>query len=197
MTQPKPQPGSGKRARADWEAIGRDYRAGQVSVREISRQHGVSEAAIRQHARKYGWSRDLSARIRQGVRSKVAQHEAVYSEHATEETVSEAVEKGVEIVHGHQAQLRRLKARLERVGAKLDEWLDPVERDGDEAVMRIFASKGDGVASLLQALTASTERVIRLERQAYALDADREDDKDYERELEEARARVANAGSGV
>jgi len=196
MTQTNPQPTSGKRVRADWEAIGRDYRAGQVSVREISRRHGVSESAIRQHARKHDWRRDLSARIRQGVRSKVAQHEAVYGEAATEDTVSEAVERGVEIVRSHQSQLSRIKARLERVGAKLDEWLDPVERDNDEAVMRIFASKGDGVASLLQALTASTERVIRLERQAYALDADREDDKDYERELEEARARVANADTG-
>lgn len=34
----------------DWEAIESLYRAGKLSIREIARQHGLTEAAIRKRA---------------------------------------------------------------------------------------------------------------------------------------------------
>lgn len=38
-----------------WGAIAVDYAANELSIRKIGRKHGVSDAAIRQHAKKAGW----------------------------------------------------------------------------------------------------------------------------------------------
>jgi predicted DNA-binding protein YlxM (UPF0122 family) len=48
----------------DWEAIEREYRAGQLSVREIARQYAVSEGAIRKRAKAEGWERALADVVR-------------------------------------------------------------------------------------------------------------------------------------
>lgn len=52
----------------DWESIESEYRCGIKSIREIARDHGCSDKAIRKKASQEGWVRDLTARIRQKVR---------------------------------------------------------------------------------------------------------------------------------
>jgi hypothetical protein len=46
----------------DWEAIEREYRAGQVSVREIARKSAVTEGSIR---KRDGWTRNLADQVRE------------------------------------------------------------------------------------------------------------------------------------
>jgi DNA-binding Lrp family transcriptional regulator len=41
-----------ERMSVDWEAIEREYRAGQLSVREIARQQGLSHTAINKRAKR-------------------------------------------------------------------------------------------------------------------------------------------------
>lgn len=41
----------------DWAEIERDYRSSSMSVREIARWYGITEAAIRKRAKKDGWAR--------------------------------------------------------------------------------------------------------------------------------------------
>lgn len=41
----------------DWAEIERDYLTSPMSVREIARWYGITEAAIRKHAKKEGWAR--------------------------------------------------------------------------------------------------------------------------------------------
>ena len=49
----------------DWEKIEADYRAGILSLREIAEAHpGTNHVAIARKAKREGWSRDLSAKIR-------------------------------------------------------------------------------------------------------------------------------------
>lgn len=48
----------------DWEKIELDYRAGIKTLREIAADHGISHQAINKRAKRDGWSRDLSAKIR-------------------------------------------------------------------------------------------------------------------------------------
>jgi len=52
------------RSKADWEAIEREYRAGQLSIREIGRKHGVSDTAVRKEAKARGWVRGEAAPVR-------------------------------------------------------------------------------------------------------------------------------------
>lgn len=52
MTEaPKPSP--------HWPTIEADYRAGVKSVRQIAREHGLTEAAVRKRSRRDAWVRDL------------------------------------------------------------------------------------------------------------------------------------------
>lgn len=48
----------------DWERIEVDYRAGILSVREIAKRQGTSHVLIAKRAKREGWIRDLSAKIR-------------------------------------------------------------------------------------------------------------------------------------
>jgi len=176
---------------AEWVAIGREYRAGQLSVREIARQHGCSESAIRKAAKRCGWTRDLAARVREGVRARVAQQNGVYSGNGLTPAVSMAIDRGGSVLRSHQHLLGGLRHDIELIRGYLKDWLNGSAQERERACERIFLANSDGVAATLTALTASVERVIRLERQIYALDEDRSAEGDYERELEAARARVA------
>ncbi len=47
-----------KRTDVSWEIIEHEYRTGSKSIREIGREHNISDAAIRQKAKKSGWDRE-------------------------------------------------------------------------------------------------------------------------------------------
>ena len=46
-----------QRVSIDWQAIERDYRAGQLSLRDMAGKHGCSHSAIANHADRHGWTR--------------------------------------------------------------------------------------------------------------------------------------------
>ncbi len=53
------------KATVDWERIEFEYRAGLLSLREIAAAHpGTNHVAITRRAKKEGWTRDLSAKIK-------------------------------------------------------------------------------------------------------------------------------------
>jgi hypothetical protein len=56
----------------DWEAVEIQYRAGIRSLHDIGAEFGVSGAGILKRARKDGWTRDLSARIKAKADAKVS-----------------------------------------------------------------------------------------------------------------------------
>lgn len=96
---------------ADWEAIERDYRAGVLSVRELAKQHGISEAYIRKKAKASGWERDLTAKVQEAVRTELVRAE-VRSTHARTE---EGVRTEAEIVQTAAAEIAGI-VRSHRVG---------------------------------------------------------------------------------
>ena len=53
-----------KKNKLDWESIEAEYRCGLKSIREIARDHGCSDKAIRKKAAQEGWARDLSAKVK-------------------------------------------------------------------------------------------------------------------------------------
>lgn len=48
----------------DWERIEVDYRAGIKTLREIAEEHGITHGAINKRAKRDGWVRDLTAKIK-------------------------------------------------------------------------------------------------------------------------------------
>lgn len=60
-----------KKPGTDWEAVERDYRTTNLTLRELGRLHHVSHAAISKKAEKLGWARDLTHAVKQATDSKL------------------------------------------------------------------------------------------------------------------------------
>lgn len=107
----------------DWEAIEREYRAGQLSVAEIGRQHTISHVAILKRAKKKGWTRNLSARVREAVTARLVTDEVTGTESVTDaqEAVDLAASRGVAVVREHRGLLSRGKKLIAALFGELEE----------------------------------------------------------------------------
>ena len=193
--------------KADWEAIGREYRAGQLSIREIARQYEVSEGAIRKKAKQHGWTRDLSDEVRRETRARTQReelNEGVTGPDNERAAVDQAAARGVEVVRQHRELIGNTIATLREMQVLVHKWFtaghDEVDEHGLPVRERIeavlFPGKGDGISSLMQSLSSSLDRVVRLERKAFNLDEDDEggEEEDILARLERGRERVARRG---
>lgn len=178
--------------RTDWEAIEREYRAGQLSVSEIGRQHGVSHTAINKRAKKEGWTRNLAARVREEVSSRLVS-DGVSSANARE-TVEAAAVRVVELVRSHRSDIgrardvaRRMIDELDMATAHRDEIAEEIEAlcsadDGDSEAANARAEKRRAAmhravglpsrAASMQSLAGALKTIVQLERQAFNVDAD-------------------------
>ena len=94
----------GQKRRIDWEAIERIYRTGTRSLKSIADEYGVSDAGIIKRIKRDGWTKDLSARIRQKADEKVSK--LIVSEKVSAQTrISE--NEVVEANAALQANVRR------------------------------------------------------------------------------------------
>jgi hypothetical protein len=81
-------------AAIDWKPVEKDYRAGIRPLRDIAKDNGISEGAIRKRAKRDGWTRDLTDRIRSKAVEKVRKAE-VRSAGTQKNVLSTATEKQV------------------------------------------------------------------------------------------------------
>lgn len=139
----------------DWEAIEREYRAGQLSISEIARQHGCTEGAVRQRARRYEWTRDLTHQVRQRAHDKAVRDS--YEGERTEEDqeiVEAAAGRAAHVLNLQRHDLRELRSHGQALLGELQQSeLDLPKRTG-------------AYRDLAQAMS----RLIPLERQAFNLD---------------------------
>lgn len=100
----------------DWEAVSGKYRAGLLSIRQIAKQHGVTEGAIRKRAKKDGWQRDLTAKVQEAVRIELARTavrtEAPATGTTEREIVAEAAAQVVHLLREHRTDIRSHRALL-------------------------------------------------------------------------------------
>ena len=59
----------GERKQIDWEAVERDYRVGQLSLRALAEKHGTTASTISRRAAKHGWVQDASQEVRERTRA--------------------------------------------------------------------------------------------------------------------------------
>ena len=194
----------------DWERIESAYRAGILSLREIASAHDITEGAIRKRARRDGWSRDLSERIRSQADALVRQ-QSVDPEQAalTERAIVEAnAASSAAVQVGQRREIKRAKelslrllSEIERVTddptlfAELGDFLRSDEEGASDRRMRVFDAvlSMPGRVDALKKLSDTLKTLILLERQAYGLDADTRADvglDDLARRIEAARRRA-------
>lgn len=121
-----------KKTVVDWEAIEVPYRAGIRSLKDIGHEFGVSAPAIVQRAKKYGWERDLSAKIKQAAENKVNAtllNAEVNAERAVNErkVVDVNATMLADKIINQREDIRRSRATVQRLWAIVDAELDHPE----------------------------------------------------------------------
>lgn len=171
----------------DWELIERDYRAGLLSIREIARNHGLTDKTIRKKAKTLEWVRDLSAKINEAARSALVRSQAAPADlEATEaEIIADAADKIVTVVRVQRKRITRqtelvdlLTQQLIDVAGKRDDFEQAIEAECEddktsERRTRLMKAVGLPVhASTAVNLANALKTLIGLERQALGIKDD-------------------------
>lgn len=186
----------------DWELIERHYRAGLLSLREIARDVGVTEGAIRKRAKRDGWSRNLTAKIQQKAEELVRTEElkAVRTESTqlTAASEKEVVQSNAELVAQVDLSGRRdvggsldaarsmlgelsglcdpkFRERLEWLGEVMDEsGLDYSGKMVKDRVNELYRYiiSLPGRIKMIKEMAAAHGVYIPLQRKIYKLDSD-------------------------
>lgn len=178
-----------KKAAPDWERIECDYRAGILSVREIAASQGITHGAINKRAKRDGWERDLSAKIRAKADGLVAKQAIVVEAPGLSKEVTAAVIKeNSEHLASVMLTQRRSVARAHKLCMSLLEELEATttnpelfatlgeflrEEGGDAAAKRsaafekvmTFTSRVDNMKKLGETL----RNLVTVERDIYGL----------------------------
>lgn len=126
-----------------WELIRNEYRAGGLSVRDIAKAHGPTEAAIRSRARKEAWERDLTDQVRAATRAKQNAAEATPSA-GPQEIIAAAADRNFKAIQAHTKRLGRL--------AEIEEMLiDRIVRGFDD--LAVF----DEAEGIMERMTAAEQ----------------------------------------
>lgn len=177
----------------DWEKIEADYRAGILSLREIAEAHpGTNHVAIARKAKREGWSRDLSAKIRAKADALVTER-TVTADVTAERRVSERdiidanAQAIVSVRLAHRKDIQRSRSITMRLLEELElqsgrENAELLEQMGE--LMRREDDRGQdklndlyqkiislpGRAKTMKDLGESLRVLVTLERQAFGLD---------------------------
>jgi hypothetical protein len=174
-----------QKTKTDWEGIEREYRAGQLSVVEIGRQFGISHTAINKRAKRDGWTRDLTEKVRKEANARLVS--AKVSTLNVRETIDTAANRVFELVTGHRKDLSQLNSLKRILATRLAAYLSGEEPGGP------FMSDKESPADVLEKLARTTARLIPLERQAFNLDSDLPEEPATKRTVTEAVAKLDKA----
>ena len=176
----------------DWEKIELDYRAGIKTLRQIADEHGITHVSINKRAKRDGWVRDLSAKIKAKaddlVTKSLVTNEVTSQKRLTEkQIVDEGAAALTNIRLGQRKDIQRSRSiamklfdELEhQVGVenaenleKLGELLRSEDDKGRDALndlyMKIISMPGR--VKSMKDLSDTLKTLIALERQAFGLD---------------------------
>ena len=186
-------------ARADWEAVEKEYRAGILTIREIGRRHGVSDAAVRKHANKKGWTRDLNEKIKARAQDLVNRQAVIDAqkldyvsptarvEDVRQHEIIEVAARNVAVVSIRQREetdrlvqlTRKMMAELEQYGdegkAVLAKAVDSLAKKGDMDAATLRKIKGilslGSRVEILKKLGETMRIATTMEREAYGMHA--------------------------
>ncbi|MDE2101424.1 MAG: hypothetical protein KGL39_29525 [Patescibacteria group bacterium] len=173
--------GHAQREPIDWEKIEAEYRAGQLSISEIARVHGISRPLLHKRAKAGKWPRSLQAKVKQEIATR-AVTDGVTGDTARE-MIELAAERGIKILRGHRnaiasaqelalSLLSELKMASENLSA-IEEEIEAEtsgDRSGERRAMMLRAVSTGGRAGTLKDLSMCLKNLIPLERQAFNLD---------------------------
>ena len=169
----------------DWERVQWLYVAGQLTIRQIADECGVSDSQVRARAKKEGWSRDLGEAIRARAKAKIAtidvsalieesaQQSAQQSAALIQRAIEEASDVAAGVIIRHRADIRLQQERAGRLEALFDGMLDKVPAtvkndEGDVEALNV----GDvfKLSQTLKAIVETRTKLIDKEREAFGIE---------------------------
>jgi hypothetical protein len=175
------------RSDIDWEAIEREFRLGQFTVRQIAANHGVSHTSITRRAKRLGWARDRSEEVKEKTRAALLSNapRAKAPESTTPDPVDVAVATNVSLVLEHRVDIRTAREITKTLMGELveatdnrDEIEEAIEeltardKNPKRRAMMLRAVALPSRAGVIGALSTSLKTLVGLEREAFNLDAD-------------------------
>lgn len=137
------------KAKTDWERIELDYRAGILTLREMSDKHNVSHVTIHKRAKRDDWTRDLAAKIQakaeelvnRAEANRVGNKEAAVNEIRMIETGATVI---MQVKMGHRTRVRRHTELVDKL-------LEELEESDEDLATRVDISKklGDTLKTLI------------------------------------------------
>lgn len=178
----------------DWDAIEKEYRLGQKSLRTLSTEFGPSPGAISKRAKKYGWTQDKTKEVLQKTRAALLKETPPGNTEGntpTREDIDRAVQSNIEVIRGHRASIKKAHDLVSVLAGQLEnaaELRDELETAAEEETAADSTTKRRTMmmkavslpthAGVLRDLTMALKNLIPLERQAFNLDAKPEDEPD-------------------
>lgn len=173
----------------DWEAVGRDYRAGVKSLRVMATEHGVSNVGIHKHAKAEGWVRDIAAKVRSRADEKVSKsvvsaEVSAANQMAEKEVVEANAELISSIILSHRKDIQRTRKLAMRLLDELEQQTDGrslidqlryliLDQEGKsakerDALIRKVMSLGNRSATM-KTLADTLRGLVALEREAFGI----------------------------
>lgn len=96
----------------DWDMVEREYRAGIKTLREIGVMAGVTHGAVNQRAVKFGWTRNLEAKIKAKTQDLLSKKELSkkLSKITEQDIVLDIAQKQVETLEKESSEIQALSA---------------------------------------------------------------------------------------
>ena len=154
--QPQNECAKGARRAIDWEGVEREYRANQLSLRDIGQRFGISHTSILKRASRLQWTRDLAGQVRQRVAERLVMPESLAPEQL-KRAVEDAADRAVDVIKGHRQQIATARSIVDAIFVELSD---------KEAPPTLTVR-----AAVIGSLSSAMKNLITLERQAFNMDA--------------------------
>lgn len=174
-----------RRSDIDWERIQRLYVAGQLTIKQVADECGVSDSQIRAKAKKEGWSRDLGEAIRARAKAKIAsidvsalveksaQESAQKSAALIQQAIEEASDVAAGVIIRHRADIRLQQERAGRLESLFDAMIDkvpPTTKDADSDVEALNVGDVFKLSQTFKAIVEARTKLMDKEREAFGIE---------------------------
>lgn len=207
-----------ERKQIDWERIELDYRAGVLSLREIAEKHpNTNHVAISRRAKKEGWVRDLSEKIKNKA-EKIVTEQTVTADVTAKSSVSEneIIDSNARVIADVRLSHRKDICKARSLANSLLEELEhqTINREDYESLGILLRSEDErGIDKLndlymkamstpsrivsMQKLADTMKTLIGLEREAFGIDKEVEQKPDPLGDLLKSLTNTSNNNFGV
>ena len=207
-----------ERKQIDWERIELDYRAGVLSLREIAEKHpNTNHVAISRRAKKEGWVRDLSEKIKNKA-EKIVTEQTVTADVTAKSSVSEneIIDSNARVIADVRLSHRKDIGKARTLANSLLEELEhqTINREDYESLGVLLRSEDErGIDKLndlymkvmstpsrivsMQKLADTMKTLIGLEREAFGIDKEVEQKPDPLGDLLKSLTNTSSNNFGV